>query len=419
MNYQDNNRRSRLLEWLSQTLVEVSGETLVAAALAGDAIRPSTSLIAIGKAAPAMACGALRAAGTARFGASLVITKTGHATPWHNCLRQAGARVIESGHPVPDARSLDAGAALLELLARTGDADLLLLLSGGASSLVEVLPPGVTLDALRRANTWLLGSGWDIARVNAVRRRLSSIKGGGLLAYVGMRRTRALLLSDVLGDDPAAIGSGLVTPVPDDAVPADLPDWLAGLLRPRTSAPADPGVDLAILAGNRTAREAFARRAQAAGVAVTRHETVLTGDARETGERIARRLLDGAPGVHVWGGETTVRLPDAPGVGGRNQHLALAAARILAGNPRVALLAAGTDGSDGPTDDAGALVDGGTVERGRLAGLDPLACLVRADAGRFLEASGDLVSTGPTGTNLNDLLVGWVQDARTGVNVEP
>jgi glycerate 2-kinase len=137
------------------------------------------------------------------------------------------------------------------------------------------------------------------------------------------------------------------------------------------------------------------------------HEPFVDGPAGPAGRRLARALLGGPPGLHIWGGETTVVLPDSPGRGGRNQHLALAAAIELSGRPDVLLLSAGTDGTDGPTDDAGALVDGATLERARDAGLTAAASLARADSGTLLEASGDLIRTGPTGTNVMDLILGW------------
>ncbi|NIR62092.1 MAG: hydroxypyruvate reductase, partial [Gammaproteobacteria bacterium] len=135
-------------------------------------------------------------------------------------------------------------------------------------------------------------------------------------------------------------------------------------------------------------------------------EAFVDGEASACGRALAEALLAADPGVEVWGGEPTVVLPPRPGRGGRAQTLALSAARVLAGHPGVLLLAAGTDGTDGPTEDAGALVDGGTIARGGRDGLDPLACLRGADAGTFLAASGDLIHTGPTGTNVMDLMVG-------------
>jgi glycerate 2-kinase len=145
------------------------------------------------------------------------------------------------------------------------------------------------------------------------------------------------------------------------------------------------------------------------------HSERLCGDAAAAGRRLAAELLDGPASVHIWGGETGVELPANPGRGGRNQQLALAAAEVLAGHDKVWLLAAGTDGSDGPGEDAGAVIDGGTLARGELDGLNAAACLHRADAGSFFEASGDLISTGPTGTNVMDLVIGLKVTANSPV----
>jgi hydroxypyruvate reductase len=163
---------------------------------------------------------------------------------------------------------------------------------------------------------------------------------------------------------------------------------------------------LQILADNRRARRAALAHARALGYAVHEPAELLAGDAAAAGRRLAAILLEGPPGVTIWGGETTVRLPPAPGVGGRNQHLALAAAGVLAGSDSCYLLAAGTDGSDGPTEDAGALVDGCTLQRASLEGFDAESSLAAANAGPLLEASGDLIATGPTGTNVMDLVIG-------------
>jgi hydroxypyruvate reductase len=155
------------------------------------------------------------------------------------------------------------------------------------------------------------------------------------------------------------------------------------------------------------AKSAAAAAGRRVGLRVQLDEHPVDGDAALAGRRLARALLDGPRGLHIWGGETTVRLPDTPGRGGRNQHLALAAAIELAGHPDVLLMSAGTDGTDGPTDDAGALVDGFTLERAADAGLDAAASLARADSGSLLESSGDLIRTGPTGTNVMDLILGY------------
>ena len=160
-----------------------------------------------------------------------------------------------------------------------------------------------------------------------------------------------------------------------------------------------------IVASNRQLLEAVADAARAAGHPVHNHGVFPLTDAAACGEELARKLRSAPAGVHIWGGETTVKLPDNPGQGGRNQHLALAAARRLAADPTCSLLAAASDGSDGASDDAGALVDGGTLERGADAGYDAADCLQRAASADFLEGSGDLVHTGPTGTNVMDLIV--------------
>lgn len=364
--------------------------------------------VAIGKAAAAMLGGARQALGCA-LDRSLLVTKGGHSGgPW-----PADCEVIEAGHPLPDAGSLRAGQRLLELLAAAPpDVQLLFLISGGASSLVEVLPAGRVLDDLQRLNGWLLASGWPIGRMNALRRRLSCIKGGRLLDHLQGRTVRALLISDVPGDDPAVIGSGLLFPPSgiEDVDPGEVPNWLrpwlesTKVLDVRTGA--RPRVEAEIVARLDQALDAGARCADALGYSVHRAALRLEGDAAATGRRIAAALLSGTPGIHLWGGETTVQLPERPGQGGRCQQLALAAAEVLAGHKEIALLAAGTDGSDGPGDVAGACVDGATIVRGSEEGFDAQTALRLADAGRFLAAAGDLIDTGPTGTNVTDLVIG-------------
>ena len=263
---------------------------------------------------------------------------------------------------------------------------------------------------LARINHWLLGSGLAIHEINAVRKALSCIKGGGLLDFIGKRPVTGLLISDVPGDDPAVIGSGLLTPDPELAgtlARLRLPDWLARRLPACLEQSGRQAPPQVILACNADARRAIAAEARSLGYTAYIHDDLVTGDAGGAGDHLAAELLGAPPGIHIWGGETTVRLPEHPGRGGRNQHLALAAALRLSGDHSVALLSAGSDGADGPGEDAGGLVDGGTIARGRLEGLDPRQTLARADSGRFLEAAGDLLSTGPTGTNVMDLIIGW------------
>jgi glycerate 2-kinase len=165
-------------------------------------------------------------------------------------------------------------------------------------------------------------------------------------------------------------------------------------------------LDVNVIANLRMAREAAAREAEALGYEARVSHAFLSGDAENVGRRLALELQDAWPGVYVWGGEPSVCLPPQPGRGGRNQHLALAAANVIAGRDDIIFLSAGTDGTDGPGEDAGALVDGGTLGRGERDGFKAEACLRSADSGSLLEASGDLINTGPTGTNVMDLIIG-------------
>ncbi len=398
--------RHHALSIYANALRQVEGRKCTAEALRADNLMASTYVVAIGKAAAAMTLGARDVLGDMLV-AALVITKTGHRDPaLHGDVR---ITQLEAEHPVPGAGSLAAGKALLEFLAAAPvNAQFLFLISGGASSLVEVLPAGVDLASYQRVNQWLLGSGWDIHRMNRVRRRLSCIKGGRLVRYLKGRATRCLLISDVPGDDPASIGSGLlVTTLMSSESDSDLPDWLGALINATRldEAPVATAIPMQIVASNATAREAAAQAGQALGYTVFQHNALLAGHTVNEAHECAQSVLEGAPGIYLWGGETTIELPENPGRGGRNQSFGLAAAQVLAGSESVVLLAVGTDGTDGPGEEAGALVDGGTLARGAEYGLDADDCLDRADAGRFLAASGDLIQTGPTGTNVMDLVI--------------
>lgn len=291
------------------------------------------------------------------------------------------------GHPLPDAGSLAAGAAVAALVdAAPRDARFLVLLSGGASALLELPRPEVTLAALREATARGLGGGLTIDALNRERAALSQLKGGGLARRLGGRPAEVLFVSDVPGDDPRVLGSG--------------PCWDEPLQ-------GDPATRIAhrCVAANADARAALVRFARERGHPAHDHGT-LAGDATAVGQAIAQALRAAPPGLHLWGGECTVRLPAEPGRGGRCQQLALAAvAAGLASHD--ALLACGTDGRDGPSRAAGALVDGGSAARLADAGFDLAATLARCDAGRALEAAGDLVDTGPTGTNVADLVIAW------------
>jgi glycerate 2-kinase len=405
--------RDQLLTLYAAALDAVNGNHCVGTYLQDHALpdRPVV-LLAMGKAAAAMAAGACEFLGP-RVYDGLVVTKEGHIDhTLPDCLT-----VLEAAHPVPDERCLQAGQAVIKLLEQLPpDVQLLVLTSGGASALVEALPPGMGLAQLAELNRWLVGSGLDIIEMNRVRQSVSCIKGGKLAALLRGQPAINLLISDVPGDDPAFIASGPFYPAPTgDAMPANLPDWVvamqqqAALVLPSLEKSADV-VPHHIVASNRHACEAALAAARQHGWPAQYHEQLLEADAGDTAVSLLEALETLPVGAHIWGGETTVKLPPQPGRGGRNQHLALIAAQHIAGRTDRWLLAAGTDGTDGPTPDAGALVDGGTQQRGEAEGLSLSQCLGRADAGSFLEASGDLVHTGPTGTNVMDLVLAWKAD---------
>lgn len=351
------------------------------------------AVFAVGKAAREMWQGAHDVFGE-RIASGIVVAKdiadTCRGDP---CF--ARARVFDAAHPLPDARSVAAGAALLAAVdALPADCFPILLISGGASSLVEVPRPGVSLEQIRTASERGLAGGVPIGELNRQRAALSALKAGGLTRQLRGRPALALFISDVPGDDPAVIGSGL--------------------LAPQMGEPGGDRVERQVIATIEHALLAAEQAARAAGLAVLRQPQRLVGEAATQGLELAAALLAGPPGVLLAGGETTVTLPAQPGLGGRNQHLALAAASVLAGHAGVWLLAAGTDGIDGATADAGALVGGQSWQAAIDGGVDPAAGLAAADAATVLEAAGDVVHTGPTGTNVGDLVIGLKVSAVEG-----
>lgn len=380
------NPRRLLLELYDAALREVDGNRGVAELLAKSRFGP-VALFAVGKAASAMTRGAYAAIG-GDIRQALLITKDGHVDP--EVARLPGLDAFESAHPVPDTRSLAAGAELeRRVISLPSDQYPVFLVSGGSSSLVELLQPGVTLDDLRALNERGLGEGWDIARLNAERARLSRLKQGGVARMLGGRPAHALFISDVPDDDPGVIGSGLLG-----------------------EAPGGDRIMRIVFANIDDATQGAAMRAAMQGLMFEMRADRFSGDAaavaREFVEALRHTQADGL----VWGGESTVVLPASHGRGGRNQHLALVAARALRTGDDFTILAAGTDGTDGATEDAGAMVDAGTVTRAELAGVDVDRALCDFDSGLALEAAEDLVHTGPTGTNVGDILIGIKQRRR-------
>jgi hydroxypyruvate reductase len=375
------NPRHLLLELYDTALRAADGRKCVAEALAGLG-RRTVALFAVGKAASAMTRGAYEALGT-DIGRALLITKDGHVDP--DLRRHSGLCVMEAAHPVPDERSLEAGAELERRIASlAADEYPVFLVSGGSSSLVELPQPGVTLQALRALNERGLAAGWDIGRLNAERGRLSRLKHGGVARLLNGRPAHALFISDVPGDDPGVIGSGLLGPRPGAA----------------------DEIQRIIIASIDVATIAVAALGAARGLSLETRKDRFSGDAAEVAREFVEALRRTQAEGLVWGGESTVVLAEHPGRGGRNQHLALAAARAMRAGEDFTILAAGTDGTDGGTADAGAIVDAGTMERAGLAGVDVERAWLHFDSGTALEAAEDLVHTGPTGTNVGDILIG-------------
>lgn len=413
--------REQLLAIFGAALAAVHGGDSVERALrerdpAGDCI----SLLAAGKAACAMAAGARAVLGE-RVREGLAVTKSGHGFP------VPGVEVREASHPLPDARGVAAAGAALAW-ARRGPASrtLLVLLSGGASALWVAPAQGVSLEDKRIVTDGLLRAGVPIGALNAVRKHLSRIKGGGLARAARAARVVSLLISDVPGDAVDAIGSGPTAP--DPTTYADALDVIAGAVgldavpravrhhleagaageRAETPKPGDPlfeRCECALVATLDHALEAASRAGAALGLRVVEAGAVLQGEARDWGPRLAERaraLRGDLPALLVAGGEPVVHVR-GEGRGGRAQELALAFALAAEGEGGLSALFAGTDGSDGPTDAAGGIVDGTTAARARERGLDPRAHLDRNDSHPVLAATGDLLVTGPTHTNVTDL----------------
>lgn len=349
----------------------VQGGQAVETALRKYQVARPDQIIAVGKAASAMLAGAQET-----FGPdipSLVVTKYDHT------LALPGpVRVIEAAHPVPDENTLAAGVEVLKTVQQLPEnAHLLMLVSGGASSLVEFPEPGLTLQALQSENARLLAEGLDIHTMNVRRKEMSRIKGGKLLENFEGELVTTLAISDVQGDSLSVVGSGI------------------GQAPKNYRFSFDPY----IVASNEIARAACAKHASKLRLNVVTNLETLYADVYELAAEIGPLLRDAPPGVHIWGGEPTIVLPPDPGQGGRNQALALALAEQISGVFGLDILVAGTDGTDGPTDAAGALVTGATwtEEAKRYQRL--------ADSGHFLEECEALFKSGPTSTNVMDLLI--------------
>lgn len=396
------NPRDFLIDLFHSALKKVNGRHVVEQQLAQTQIVGKVAIIAIGKAASAMFTAA-EAVLKEQVESALVITKEGHIDVMH------GGICFEAGHPVPDNRSLEAGERLIEFVTSISPGtQLLALISGGTSSLVEVLPEHIDLETLQKINHWLLSSGLSIHEVNQVRQSISKIKGGKLLNHLKLGAVTQFLISDVQHDDPAIIGSGLFVKPIKQSMPL-LPGWLKKY-QLQDNEISDVMVESYVVANNDMACRSVEECVTKQNLPATYYGQTLHGDVFEMADRLADQLINAAPGIHIWGGETTIVLPAEPGRGGRNQSLALALAIRLKGIRGITVLVGATDGTDGPTNDAGAVIDSETLERAQQLGLAH-AYLEAADAGTFLAEAGDLISTAPTGTNVMDMVIALKEPA--------
>ena len=382
-------------------------------------------VIGAGKAGASMARAAERALG-GRITGGLVNVKYGHLAK----LRRV--ELNECGHPVPDEHGVAGAERIAEIASSAGAGDLVLcLISGGASALLPLPAPPVTLAEKQEVTRLLLASGADIHEINCVRKHLSAIKGGQLARLAWPARVEALLVSDVIGDNLDVIGSGPAAPDPStfadaaevldrygirDKVPAAVRARIDQGVASTLDETPKPGDKLfarvrnTVVGGNRLALDAAARHARQLGFRTLVLSSSVAGETREIARMhaaIAREVAEFGrpvkpPACIITGGETTVTLRGG-GLGGRNQEFVLAAAIELAGSAGVVVLSGGTDGTDGPTDAAGAIADGGTVAAAAAKGLDARRYLDDNDSYHFFEAAGGLLITGPTRTNVMDV----------------
>lgn len=411
--------RQLLRALFDEAVAAVTAERCIPAEIVAEPNAGRTLIVAVGKAAAAMAS---VAAGMVRGPMSgLVITRHGHSGPPHRL--PANFEVIEAGHPVPDTDSIAAASRALELVQGLGAKDrLLALISGGGSALLAMPVPGVSLEDKQAVTQSLLRSGATIAEINSVRKHLSMVKGGRLAVAAAPAHVTTLIISDVPGDDPSFVASG---PTVADhtslemareiiaqygiAVPGNV---AAALADPVNETPPSDSLGLAggevrVIALASDALAAARRFAEGQGYKVTDLGDHLQAEAKHLGAghaALARRLAgDGQARVIVSGGETTVRVTNPDGRGGRNLEYLLGLALALDGAPRIYAIACDTDGIDGTENNAGAIVTPCTLERARKLGLDARQMLCSNLAYNFFDALGDLIVTGPTRTNVNDL----------------
>ena len=370
-----NAQRNTLLHLFKCAVSSVKGDASVRAWLSSHKIDRPTHIVAVGKAATAMFEGL--PLGWRNAIPTYLVTKTGHIG---NVVFDSNVVALETSHPIPDHSSLEAGKGLRDFVAGCPKGShLLMLVSGGASSLVEHLRPGVSGADLVALTEAALAEGANIGKINKRRQAISVIKGGGLLASFKGQQVDVLAISDVAGDSISVIGSGI------GAAPEN----------------ASCAYGCSIVASNAVARDAIVRASNLRGIKTITNQENMYADVLWVAARIAHEIMDGPEGLYIYGGEPTVVLPENPGRGGRNQALALELARHIIDRNDIVGLVAGTDGTDGPTHAAGAFLDSKTYNK--LPGAKKAQKC--ADSSDYLSRSGDALTTGPTGTNVMDLAV--------------
>jgi len=361
-----------------------------------------------------------------RIDAGLVVTRYGHGGALSRI------EVVEAGHPIPDRTGLAAGQRVLDLIKKAGERDLVIvLLSGGASALLPAPVEGVSLTDKQVVTTLLLRSGATIQEINAVRKHVSHLKGGNMATAAAPATVLTLVLSDVVGNDLAGIGSGPTVPDPTtfhdamailhhydlwDKIPQAIKDHLVQGSRsgssetPKPNHPAFAKVHNVIIGDVRVALDAAAAQARRLGFHPVILSSSLTGEAREVAKVFGAMIREivaadrpiKRPAALLAGGETTVTVRGT-GAGGRCQEFTLALALEIAGLKKVTVFACGTDGVDGSTDAAGAVADGATLERAQALGMQPQRFLDQNDSYTFFHSLAQTLQTGPTRTNVTDL----------------
>ena len=398
-------------------------------------LTPTVLVIAVGKGSHAMAAGAVEA-----LQLRGITVATGLVVSHEAAASTHGLESLVADHPVPGECSFAAAERLAALASQSeDDSDAIVLVSGGATSLIAAPIAPLSPIALEATFDALLASGADITLMNAVRKRLLRFGGGRLATMLKSRRVHCLVASDVIGNDVSAIASGPC--VPDSLTASDtrerargadiwdaLPDDARTIIdemaegriddTPPPDHPRFASTTTRVILDRQAAADGAGRAAVDAGALVDVVDQPLFGEAALAGARIAQQVIDqrrsDKPACTIWTGETTVILDARSGRGGRCQELALACAMALAedGADWITVLAAGTDGRDGPTDAAGAIVDGATCSRLRARGIDPSTTLLRHDSYSALDAVNALLKTGSTGTNVNDIVISLVSPRR-------